>query len=101
MIHSERYYNSFDSIGDITNQEKAWQKTRGSKDIVVAFLDTGVDYTHEDLQPNMWRNPGETGKDENGQDKSTNGKDDNNVSILICGSLYLAGQALKENQTRI
>jgi dihydrofolate synthase/folylpolyglutamate synthase len=32
---------------------------------------------------------------------STNGKDDNNVSILICGSLYLAGQALKENQTRI
>ena len=42
--------------------KKAWAKTRGSKDIIVAVLDTGVDYTHEDLQSNMWRNPGETGR---------------------------------------
>jgi len=56
--------------------KKAWSKTRGSKDIIVAVLDTGVDYTHEDLKNNIWRNPGEMGKDENGQDKSTNGKDD-------------------------
>lgn len=36
---------------------KAWQKNRGSEDVVVAVLDTGVDYTHSDLISNMWVRP--------------------------------------------
>lgn len=38
---------------------EAWDLTRGSKDIVVAISDTGIDYRHEDLKDNMWVNPNE------------------------------------------
>jgi predicted outer membrane repeat protein len=38
---------------------KAWDLGTGSKDIIVAVIDTGVDYMHPDLAANMWVNTGE------------------------------------------
>jgi subtilisin family serine protease len=54
----------------------AWDRTIGTHDVVVAVIDLGIDYNHEDLNANMWHNPGEVGTDSTGANKSTNGIDD-------------------------
>ena len=38
---------------------EAWTTTTGSPNVVVAVIDTGIDYKHEDLAANMWVNTGE------------------------------------------
>ena len=46
-------------------------KDKPSKTVVVAILDSGVDYKHEDLKDNMWVNPKEIPN--NGKDDDKNG----------------------------
>lgn len=61
---------------------RAWSVTKGSRDIVVAVIDTGIDVKHEDLAGNLWKNPGETGADAKGRDKATNGIDDDGNGLV-------------------
>ena len=49
---------------------EAWDRATGDPGMVVAVIDTGVDYTHEDLAANMWVNLGEV---VNGIDDDGNG----------------------------
>ncbi len=46
------------------------------KPIIIAVVDTGVWYKHPDLEANIYINPDESGLDNNGNDKQTNGIDD-------------------------
>ena len=55
---------------------EAWDTTTGSFSIIIGVIDTGINYNHVDLASNVWNNPGETGLDANGNDKRTNGIDD-------------------------
>ncbi len=50
---------------------QAWAIEKGDQNVVIAIIDSGIDYKHEDLAPKAWINPGET--PENGLDDDGNG----------------------------
>jgi subtilisin family serine protease len=59
----------------------AWDVVKGDSSVVIAIIDSGVDYLHKDLKDQIWINPGEdidgdglfTAADSNGIDDDGNG----------------------------
>ncbi len=62
--------NSQQYSHEIVKPEALWNITRG-EGAVIAVIDTGVDIRHEDLEANIWTNPGEIA--DNGIDDDKNG----------------------------
>ena len=69
-IPNDPSYNSQWAHQNIES-ESAWDIEKGSSGVVIAIVDTGVDYNHIDLSTNIWVNPGEISG--NGIDDDGNG----------------------------
>ncbi|MEG3843620.1 S8 family serine peptidase [Microcoleus sp. herbarium14] len=61
---------------DLIKAPEVWAKGLTGDGIVVAVIDSGIDYNHPDLTGNIWSNAGETGVDASGRNKASNGVDD-------------------------
>lgn len=59
-----------------TSADVAWQRGYKGQDVVVAVIDSGVDYTHPQLRDQIALNEGESGTDGFGFNKAFNGIDD-------------------------
>ena len=58
------------------------QFRRPTEPIIVAVIDSGIDYTHDDLKNQMWLNPYETGMDAQNHSKHNNQIDDDGNGLV-------------------
>lgn len=72
--------------------EEAWDIQTGSKDVIIAVIDTGTSYDNQDLKDNMWTNAAEL----NGQA----GVDDDGNGVVddIYGASFIDGVASGNNK---
>lgn len=75
------------------NAPEAWDLTTGSDDTVIAVIDSGINYLHEDLAGNMWVNPGEV--PDNDVDDDNNGYVDDIHGI---NAIANSGDPLDDNR---
>jgi hypothetical protein len=61
---------------DLIKAPEVWAQGLTGDGIVVAVIDSGIDYNHPDLTGNIWSNGGENGVDAQGRNKANNGLDD-------------------------
>lgn len=69
----------------------AWNVLTSASNVVVAVLDTGIRYTHEDLASNMWINPADGGHGFNAFSGTNDVDDDNGHGTLVAGILGAVG----------
>lgn len=74
----------------------AWCLNHDAPDVIVAVIDTGVDYNHEDLAANIWKNPGEIPG--NGIDDDNNGIVDDVHGARFVDTVNGTGDPMDDNE---
>ena len=70
ILENRRVLSISNNLQNISANE-AWEYAKGSRDVVVAVIDSGIDLNHEDLKNNIWVNTKEIAND--GIDNEGNG----------------------------
>lgn len=91
-VVSSSYSPNAGTAGDDMNVEKAWDHVTDCSSVVVAVLDSGVNYSHEDLADNMWA--GGAGSPRHGADFIDNDDDpmdENGHGTHVAGIIGASG----------
>jgi len=81
----------------------AWDVTKGSKDVLIAIVDSGTDWQHEDLASKIWSNPREipnNNKDDDGNGYIDDIRGWDFVGNVSAGQAY-SGQFQPDNDPRV
>lgn len=70
---------------------EAWDVTSGSSRVIVAVIDTGVDYTHPDLRDNILRDPAGNVVGWDFANQDANPMDDNSHGTHVAGTIGAVG----------
>ena len=82
------------TAGADVSAEAGWNVRTDASSVIVAVIDTGIRYTHQDLAPNMWHNPNPTNNDIFGINAITgtgDPMDDNGHGSHCSGTIGAAG----------
>jgi len=114
LVHAQMVPNDsgYDFQWDYTSStmdlgaESVWDLNHSADNIKIALIDSGADLTHEDIAPNLWKNPGEipgNGIDDDGNgyvddvvgydftNKDSDPSDDNGHGTMVFGIIAAAG----------
>jgi subtilisin family serine protease len=70
---------------------EAWSALTSASNVIVAIVDSGIRYTHEDLAGNLWTNPQDGSHGINALAGSTNVMDDNGHGTRVAGVIGAVG----------
>jgi subtilisin family serine protease len=89
-LHNDGQFYGGTPDADIDAPE-AWIQTTGSSDVVVAVVDTGVDYNHPDLAANIWSDPSTGYHGYDYVNRDTDPMDDNSHGTHCAGTIGAVG----------
>lgn len=88
---NDPYFKRYQQDMLAINAPQAWSVATGSAQVVVAVLDTGIDYKHPDLKSNIWRDPVTGSRGWNFVRNNGRPLDDNRHGTHVAGTIGAVG----------
>lgn len=92
---NDTYFNNQNTSLPQISATAGWDITTGSSSVIVAVLDTGIDYTHEDLADNMWTHADYPLHGTDTVNKDNDPMDDHGHGTMVAGCIGAKGNNSK------